>query len=263
MKQVLATVVSNKKVPDEYIRPDGREVLGTWLMWLHCPDIAREVRPGQFVMVYCGEETWLRRPLSVHQVDGAQIALLYSVIGKGTHWLSQQKAMSSIDLFGPLGNGFSVNSDSQELLLLAGGIGIAPIYFLAQESLKQGHQVILLYGTADKKRCPVPAGIKVVSATEDGSVGYKGMLTELLPEYVNKADQIFACGPVAMYREMASKYRQILKDTSIQISLEVRMGCGFGVCYGCTVKTKNGLKQVCQNGPVFDLHDILWDEFRC
>ena len=86
------------------------------------------------------------------------------------------------------------------------------------------------------------------------------MITDFLPDFADRADQIFACGPAEMYQTMTTQKQQ-LKGKPVQISLEVRMGCGLGVCYGCTVKTKNGLKQVCQDGPVFDLDDIIWDEF--
>ena len=104
------------------------------------------------------------------------------------------------------------------------------------------------------------AGIEVLSATDDGSVGYRGLVTDLIPEYAAKADQVFACGPEPMYRHMAAHRKQLFGKKPVQISLEERMGCGFGVCYGCTIKTKKGLKQVCQDGPVFELDEILWQE---
>jgi len=232
-----------------------------YLTWLECPEVSAEARPGQFVMVYCGEETLLRRPLSIHQREESKIALLFAVVGKGTHWLSQRQAGDMVDIFGPLGNSYSIPPDSRNLLVLAGGIGIVPLYFLAQQAVKQGHAVTLLYGTANNRRYPenlLPPGIKLVSATEDGAVGHKGMITNLLPDFVDRADQVFACGPFSMYRSIAAMRKSITQP--VQVSLEVRMGCGRGVCYGCTVKTKSGLKQVCQDGPVFDLDDILWDE---
>jgi dihydroorotate dehydrogenase electron transfer subunit len=218
-------------------------------------------QPGQFVMVCCGEDALLRRPFSIHQVneDKTRLALLFSVVGKGTQWLSRCKSGDRIDLLGPLGNGYSIDPASSNLLLLAGGIGVAPLYFFAQEALKGKYPVTLLYGTADSKRLSITPKIKLVSATEDGTVGHRGMITDLIPEYIDWADQIFACGPSPMYRSMAKIAE--LKEKPVQISLEVRMGCGLGVCYGCTVKTKKGLKQVCKNGPIFELDDILWDEF--
>ncbi len=119
---------------------------GVHLTWLESPQIASSALPGQFVMVYCGEETLLRRPLSIHRVDKTKLALLFSVVGRGTRWLSRRKSGDKIDLFGPLGSGFSVLPTSRNLLLAAGGIGIAPLVFLAQEAVKQGHSVKLLLG---------------------------------------------------------------------------------------------------------------------
>ncbi|MFC1986583.1 dihydroorotate dehydrogenase electron transfer subunit, partial [Chloroflexota bacterium] len=106
----------------------------------------------------------------------------------------------------------------------------------------------------------LPTGIKLVAATEDGTVGEKGRITNLLPDYVEWADQIFACGPIPMYHDMCVRREKLLKAKPVQVSLEVRMGCGRGLCYGCTIKTKSGLKKVCQDGPVFDMDDVLWDK---
>ena len=235
---------------------------GSHLIWLEAPSIASEASPGQFIMVRCGENTSVPRPLSVHRRNDSEIALLFSVVGKGTEWLSRCKAGNRLDIFGPLGNGFSVSPDSHNLLLVAGGMGIAPLLFLAEDTLKQGVSVRLLYGTAGINRYPednLPSGINLVAATEDGTVGYRGMVTGLLPDYLDRADQVFACGPVAMYRDMLDSHPQVAHK-KVQVSLEVRMGCGRGICYGCTIKTKSGQKRVCEHGPVFDLNDILWDE---
>ncbi|MBA7660362.1 Dihydroorotate dehydrogenase B (NAD(+)), electron transfer subunit [subsurface metagenome] len=252
MKQVVASIIATSEVMPE-----------VYLIWLESPQIASSVHPGQFVMVRCGEECLLRRPLSIHQRDGNKIALLFSVVGKGTHWLSQRQDDNKIDLLGSLGNGYLIHPASHNLLLVAGGIGIAPLCFLAQDALNKGYSVTLLLGASTGSQLYpahlLPSKIKLVTATEDGTAGKKGLITALLPEYASGADQIFACGPMPMYRDMALK-KQELKGKPVQISLEVRMGCGLGVCHGCTVKTKSGLKQVCKDGPVFDLDDILWDE---
>ena len=215
-------------------------------------------------MVRCGEECILPRPFSIHQIGEDGIAIFYTVWagGKGTEWLSQRRAGDIVELFGLLGNGFSMQPGSHNLLLVAAGMGIAPLYFLAQRQLELGCSVTLLYGTRTEHRYPenlLPFGINLVAATEDGTIGRKGLVTDLVPEFADRADQVFACGPVPMYRNMANNYPK-LKNKQVQISLEVRMGCGRGVCYGCTLKTKQGLKLVCQDGPVFDLDDILWDE---
>ena len=253
MKQILASVISNNEV-----------MPGTHLVWLEAPTIAAAARPGQFVMARCGEETLLRRPLSIHQVDNKEktkLALLFAVVGQGTFWLSQRKGGDTVDIFGPLGNGYTIYPDSKNLLLVAGGMGIAPLYFLAQDAGKRGLSVTLLCGTAiENPYLEVSPDIKLVRATEDGSVGYHGLVTDLLPDFTKGADQVFACGPLPMYKTMEQMPE--LKNKPVQLSLEIMMGCGTGVCYGCTIKTKSGLKQVCKDGPVFALEDILWEEIR-
>ncbi len=262
MKQVVATVISNEQLWGEYWVLGHLKYLGTWLIWLRCPETAAEAKPGQFVMVNCGENCLLPRPFSIHQTNDSGIAIFYAVLpsGFGTNWLSGLRKDDRVRLFGPLGNGFSIAPDANNLLLVAGGNGIAPLYFLAQDALKKKSLVTLIYGTADNKRCPISQQVKLVSVTEDGTVGRKGTVTDLLPEYISGADQIFACGPVGMYRTMAQMPE--LRNKPVQVSLEVRMGCGRGICYGCTIKTRQGLKKVCQDGPVFELDDILWDELN-
>ncbi|MFC1983693.1 dihydroorotate dehydrogenase electron transfer subunit [Chloroflexota bacterium] len=252
MKQITASVVSNHEV-----------MPGVYLIWLESPQIASAARPGQFIMVRCGEETLLRRPLSIHQLaDGFKLALLFNVVGKGTHWLAKYQAGDNIDLLGPLGNSYSIHPESNKLLLLAGGIGIAPLYSLAQEASRNGYSVKLLYGGSTATQLYpnhlLPSGIELTLVTEDGTAGKKGVVTDLLLDFAGWADQIFACGPISMYKTMAQIPE--LKEKPVQVSLEVRMGCGRGICYGCTVKTKQGLKQVCQDGPVFNLDDIHWDD---
>jgi len=258
LEQALATIISNSEV-----------MPGVYLIWLESPPIASTAQPGQFVMVRCGEDAEhpLRRPLSIHQLDNNKLAFLFTVVGKGTHWLAQCPAGNNIDLLGPLGNGYSIQPGSPNLLLVAGGIGIAPLCFLAEKALEQACSVTLLHGARIRSHLYpehlLPPGLEFIFFTEDGSVGRKGMITDFLPDFADRADQIFACGPMPMYRDMALRKKELkLGGKQAQISLEVRMGCGLGVCYGCTVKTKNGLKQVCQDGPVFELDDILWNELN-
>ena len=221
-------------------------------------------------------ECILPRPFSIHQVDDkGGMAIFFAVWenGRGTSWLSQRHVGDTVELFGPLGNGYSIHPDSQNLLLVAGGVGIAPLCFLAEQAVNLGCKVKLLRGASGafkpsgepnpgqhypKELLPPGIELETITTSYDGKTGV--VLELLRPEVVDGADQIFACGPTPMYHDMANKYQQFLKGKSVQVSLEVRMGCGLGVCYGCTVKTKNGLKQVCNDGPVFDLGDILWDE---
>ncbi len=251
MKQTAAIVIANEEI-----------MPGVYLSRLDYPQLER-AEPGQFVMVRCGEgiEFQLRRPLSLHQWEGSELSLLFKVVGRGTRWLSERQAGQKIDLLGPLGTSYEIYPGAKNLLLAAGGIGIAPLRFLADEAINRGLSVTLLYGTPTRHRYPperLPAGVELVTVTEDGSIGRKGLVTDLLPDYIGAADQLFACGPLPMYQKMAQMAE--LKDKPVQVSLEMRMGCGLGICYGCTVKTRNGLRQVCKHGPIFNLGDILWDK---
>jgi dihydroorotate dehydrogenase electron transfer subunit len=265
-KQTLCSVASNVEV-----------MPGIHLMWIEAPDIAVAAQPGQFITVRCGDLT-LRRPFSFHQVSSREIALLFKVAGKGTLWLSQQQTGERLDVLGPVGKGFSIESGARNLLLVAGGIGIAPLVFLMQYAASQ-HQITLIHGASTAaqlytERCQPTAisyqGVQFVPVTEDGSMGKKGMATDILPDFIDWADQVYACGPLEMYKAMAEMSLRVptlsgrsnLELKKSQVSLEVRMGCGFGACYSCTLNTKKGLKQVCRDGPVFKLDDIIWQEVR-
>jgi dihydroorotate dehydrogenase electron transfer subunit len=274
MKQTLCSVASNVEV-----------MPGIHLMWIAAPDIAVSAQPGQFITVRCGDFT-LRRPFSVHQSrfdrdsGEGEIALLFKVAGKGTHWLSQRQTGDRLDVLGPLGKGFSIEPGARNLLLVAGGIGIAPLVFLIQHASSQ-HQITLIHGASTAAQLyterPDFIGIQFIPVTEDGSMGKKGMATDILPDFLDRADQVHACGPEDMYKAIAlplnpsplkgeekgeGEQQSNLKLRKCQVSLEVRMGCGFGACYGCTINTRKGLKQVCRDGPVFELDDIIWQEVR-
>jgi dihydroorotate dehydrogenase electron transfer subunit len=214
-----------------------------------------------------------------------QIAILFKVTGKGTLWLSQRKAGQKIDILGPLGKGFAIAPNSKKLLLVAGGIGLAPLVFLMQQTSAQ-HRITLIHGARtaaqlcyDSYQPPVIGHqtVQFIPVTEDGSAGQKGKATDVLPDYLDWADQVYACGPVDMYKAMALTLNSSplkgedkvedekpisLKLKKCQVSLEVRMGCGFGACYCCAINTKKGLRHVCRDGPVFDLDDIIWQEVR-
>lgn len=236
-------------------------------MCVEVPDIAAIARPGQFVMVWCGEDVTLRRPLSIHRVvDSSRLCLLYQVAGTGTYWLCHRQKGETLDLLGPLGNGFSIEPSSQNLLLVAGGIGIAPLVFLAQQAIEQGKAVKLLLGARTSEGLypedHLPGGIESVLVTEDGSVGRRGMITGTLSEFSTWADAVYACGPKAMYEIIGEQKRRREIGKPVQISLEVRMGCGLGACYGCSIRTRHGMKRVCQDGPVFDLEEIIWQEVK-
>jgi len=205
----------------------------------------------------------LRRPLSVHRVaiDNGRVAFLFAVVGRGTEWLAQRREGDSLDLFGPLGNGFEIHPSSRNLLLVAGGIGIAPLVALAEQAAASGRSATLIIGDRTSSRIYpdhlLPPGIKPVIATEDGSLGAKGVATDLLPQSIPGADQVFACGPLAMYCRMAEMSSQ-LGGKPVQVLLEAVLGCGVGACLSCTIETKHGQKLVCKDGPVFELSEVDW-----
>lgn len=256
MKLTSATVISNIELMPEH-----------YLIHVEAPDIAAESIPGQFITIGCGPDFILRRPLSIHQIDNSdQISILFAIVGAGTRWLSQRRKGENLDLLGPLGNGFSIMPASNNLLLIAGGRGIAPLVFLSQKALSSGRNVKLLLGSRSKNCLYpmklLPEGTETMITTEDGSHGAKGKITDILPEHVDWADQIHACGPLAMYQAIAKQSSKWQIKKPVQISLEVRMGCGVGACYACSIKTKNGMKQICRDGPVFNLYDIILEEVK-
>ncbi len=252
-----ATVISN-----QVVMPNAH------LIWLEAPPLSAKASPGQFVMVDCGEESFLRRPLSIHRTEGGKIALLFNIVGQGTEHLARLKEGDAVGIIGPLGNGFALDKKAKNILLVAGGMGIAPLTFLADEVAKQGKDVKLLIGARNSAYLLpdrfLPSGIEIIHTTEDGSAGFQGLVTtswanmHLQYEGFDEIRDIYACGPMPMY-ESISKLSSI-QDKPIQISLEVRMGCGVGICYGCTIKTRQGLRKVCKDGPVFNLGDIIWQE---
>jgi dihydroorotate dehydrogenase electron transfer subunit len=238
---------------------------GIFLLKLRSHALAAAARPGQFVMLKTGEgqEHLLRRPISLHNAVDDELHLLFAVVGSGTDWLARCQTGQTLDILGPCGNGFTINPDSRRLVLAAGGMGIAPLVYLARQAAAAGKQVKLLVGarTADLllPAKTIPSTVEYLAATQDGSRGLKGLGTELLAANSAWADQIFICGPLPMFQTIARDSANLLSAKPAQVSLEVRMGCGFGLCYSCTVKTSTGLKQVCHDGPVFDFNQVDWE----
>ena len=258
MDQVCAHILSNEELMPKI-----------YLLWVEAPGIAGGARPGQFVTVRCGEgyDPLLRRPFSIHRVAGgrktqrSRIALLYAVRGRGTRWLASRVEGDVIDVLGPLGRGFSVQRASRNLLLVAGGMGIAPLAFLADEAIAADRSVSLLIGSATASGIYpshlLPPEVELAITTEDGSAGRKGLVSELVPDLLPWADQVFACGPMPMYHAIAAVSYRLLPGKSIQVLLEVPMACGMGVCYGCSLETKRGPRLVCKDGPRFELTEVV------
>lgn len=254
MKLVSAPIISNTEI-----------LLHIYLLRTRAPEIASLAHPGQYVMVRCGEgyEMPLRRPLGIHRISKDGISLLYSAVGRGTEWLSQRKAGELVDLLGPLGNGFETYPSSRNLLLVAGGVGIAPLLALAEHAKAKELKFRLIIGEKNAAKIYpehlMPSGIKVIVVTEDGSLGQKGLVTDVLPQFISEADQVFVCGPLPMYLAIA-KMGKKLGNKPTQVLLETVLGCGVGACLSCSIETKRGRKLVCKDGPVFEFRDIIWDK---
>ncbi|MCK5595314.1 dihydroorotate dehydrogenase electron transfer subunit [bacterium] len=257
---VKKEIIENKKIS-----------AGCYRITFESRKIACMAKPGQFLHIKCSDtyDPLLRRPISIHSVENNVIEILYKVVGRGTGLLSEKSCGDSIDVMGPLGNGF----DYQSLvtchlspILVGGGIGIAPLYFLARKLVEKYSNVTVLIG-ADAKHNILcvdklkKLGCRVKVSTNDGSTGINGTVVNLLKKELSPENvklKIFACGPIPMLKQinrLVSVY-----NVSSQVSLEKRMACGIGACMGCIIKVKNGYKRVCKDGPVFDIKEVIWED---
>ena len=254
---------------------ENRRLYGdTVITWFAAPEVTRGAVPGQFLMLRCCAATapghpaydpLLPRPMSYHRVrqgpEGLEFALLYDVMGRGTQWLAGRDPGETVFVWGPLGRGYAIRPRSQNLLLVGGGIGVAPLVWLADVAVEKGKSVTLLLGgrTADQifPAHLLPPEVELVVTTEDGSLGIRGLVTEPFAEYLSWADQVFACGPNPMFQAMAEVLRRSRLRRPVQVLLEERMSCGWGICYGCAVETKRGMRLVCKDGPRFGLRDVF------
>jgi len=232
------------------------------------PAIAGSSQPGQFVHVRSAMnvDPLLRRPLSLYDVDKklGSITLLYKVVGKGTNLLSRVRTKEAVDVMGPLGKGFSLLKPQKTALLIGGGVGIAPLIYLARELKENGCQVKIIHGVENRKELVAldkikELGLEFMCSTLDGSAGYKGLVTDLLIKKVNAAeiDFIYCCGPEGMIAQVSDFARK--NNIAGEVSLEEHMACGVGACLGCARKLKSSdreYKKVCKDGPVFPLDEL-------
>jgi dihydroorotate dehydrogenase electron transfer subunit len=247
----------------------------------------RDIQPGQFVMVRISEGPFplLRRPFSIHSYrelrtkDGTDIEILYKIVGKGTSLMATWKRGKRLDIVAPLGNGFSLSTHKDNQALIGGGIGVAGLFALGQRMKAFGIPFSVFVGGRTKEHILCVdefqgLGADIHIATEDGSLGFRGMVTDMVKSFLRaspKPSGLFACGPVDMLRTIA----QMAKSQSIpcQVSLESRMACGLGACLGCVIRAKgtesrgasrrekgSSFQRVCMEGPVFHSEAVEWGE---
>lgn len=235
------------------------------------PDLAAAARPGQFLMLRVGEgrDPLLRRPLSIHQVTAnGWVQVLFKVVGKGTKMLAALTPGQTVDVVGPLGNRFTLHTGNR-LCLVGGGMGIAPLYFLARELQRSNppEAVVPLLGARTAKELRPLAddftalGLEPRLATDDGTLGHHGLVIDHLSELMATGSpwRVYSCGPYPMLRAVAKICRE--QGWPCQVSLETMMACGLAACLGCAIPSAQldgPYKHVCKDGPVFNAEEVAW-----
>lgn len=245
-------------------------------MELLAREAAAAALPGQFFHVRCADslDPLLRRPLSVCLADRetGRVTFLYRLAGRGTNLLAQKKPGETVSLLGPLGRGFTMPGGEGRPAAVAGGIGIAPLLFLLKEMAGTGISADVFIGAISSDRLLAvdeitALGHAVELATDDGSVGHHGFVTDLFDKYLKAKGAprpvfVYACGPVPMMRQVSEI--SLRAGVPCEVSLEERMGCGVGACLACACKTKNtggafAYRRVCADGPVFPAEEVVWE----
>ena len=242
MRQGLYTVLQNRALTE-----DVRELRLSG-------DTSAITAPGQFVNIAV-DGCFLRRPISVSSWNAAGLTLVYKIVGRGTQAMAALRPGQTLDLLCGLGNGFAPERCGKRPLLLGGGLGAAPLYGLAKALLKRRRDPVVVLGFNTESEIFYEEafrmlGVRTILATADGSAGVKGLVTDALPD---GCDVFAACGPVPMLRAVC----EALPIPGF-VSLEERMGCGFGACMGCSIQTKSGSRRVCKDGPVFAREELVW-----
>lgn len=240
------------------IEDNGQLCSKTWGITLK-GDVRELTAPGQFVNIAIPGK-YLRRPISVSRycLGEKKLQLLYNIVGDGTHILSEMKPGQELDILIGLGNGFSIPDNIRQPLLLGGGIGAAPLLQLAYDLISNGKepQVVLGYNSSEDcwgmEKELGDMGIKCFISTVNGSKGTKGFVTDVIAEKNLSYDYFYACGPMPMLKALMSL------STEGELSLECRMGCGFGACMCCSLETIDGAKRICKEGPVFKKSELIW-----
>ncbi|NQU17164.1 MAG: dihydroorotate dehydrogenase electron transfer subunit [Candidatus Saganbacteria bacterium] len=262
MLQQRSRIINHQKLSDTYYK-----------LTLESKEISALAKPGQFVNILINHGTCplLRRPFAIHRKnkDKEIFEVLYEVVGNGTMALSIKKIGDELDILGPLGNGFTIDQNKKTAIIVAGGIGIAPLVALAEETKSSNQTIYFITGHGSNNAIVCidelkSMGIETILCTDDGTAGKKGTATKLLKDLLDNKlspisynqSTIYSCGPKAMLKATAAIAKS--KQISCQVSLEEKLACGIGACLGCSVKTKKGYKLVCKDGPVFDAEELVW-----
>jgi len=273
--QLKANVVDQVEVAED-----------SFVLSLHAPQIASVIQPGQFIQIRPIEKSdpLLPRPFSIYRVrNGEMLDILYEVVGRGTALMSGAKKGTAFSIFGPLGNQFTYPTGKTLSFLIGGGVGLAPFYDLSEALLdphrgkQKKENITVLLGARHRKKIFCEAdfkhlGVSFEVATDDGSYGFRGLITELLEKKLTSSKgascQLYACGPKPMLKAIAHLATEF--QVPCEMSVDAHMPCGYGICFGCAIQTKtkkesspsmNGhcYKLVCTDGPVFSAEELLWE----
>jgi dihydroorotate dehydrogenase electron transfer subunit len=270
---MLTEVIANREVAPSYFK-----------LVLACLEESAAPQPGQFYMARTRDcwNTFLRRPFSAYRYryepveQRYHVEILYKVVGQGTGQLARARKGEGVDLLGPLGQGFSIEERPKAAFLIAGSVGAASLFLLAEEFARRRVRTTLFLGGKTRQdilcvRDLQELGVEVMVATEDGSLGFGGMVSELFEATLESDRRVwhearyYSCGPWGMLREVSRICHRL--EVPLQVCLEARMACGFGSCLGCSARVKGErvggeaplYKLVCKDGPVFDSREVVWD----
>ncbi len=258
MKQIQGIIQGNSKIADHI-----------YLMTIKAPEISETARPGNFILISLGTtyDPLLRRPMSISNVKGDHLQILYQLVGRGTVQMSRFKVHDEVNIIGPLGNGFNTDKSGSNLLI-GGGIGVAPLIFLYENLLKKGRPAKFIVGMKSRELDGILAGLEgeIEIARENSPNESSKLVTDLLEPVLkeNKIDNIYCCGPEQMYgaiKRICADY----SDIFIQVSLDRHMACGVGACMGCVVPVRKKDRKesvnlrACVEGPIFDLEEVILD----
>jgi dihydroorotate dehydrogenase electron transfer subunit len=230
---------------------------------IHSPEIARLIKPGQFLNIRVSETTFplLRRPFSICDVSGEHIFLMFNILGEGTKILAHKRDGDLVDILGPLGNGFKLDGNYETAIIVAGGLGAAPFPYLTRK-IKHKKKIISFIGGRTKQDV-ITYGLENFDlSSDDGSIGFKGNVVQSLEQNLSKIDipssKVFGCGPNVMLRVL--KEFCIKHNLDCEVSTECAMACGFGICQGCPIESTSDSDKyllVCKDGPVFNIKDVV------